>query len=150
MGTANVIIDEVKELLDKERFGVLASYMDAQPYSNLMAFLPCDEHESIIFFTSRTTRKYGNLKKHPQCSMFIDNRRNKACDYMEARGLCICGEATEICPCEETTKLAKLFLKRHPILENFVKVPSTAFFKMKINSYYFVENFQEVTEIHLD
>jgi hypothetical protein len=57
--------------------------------------------------------------------------------------------AYELEPGRETDKIIKLYLKKHPAMEEFVNSPTTAIFELKVNTYYFVENFQEVTEIHL-
>ena len=142
--------NSIKKLIDEQMFAVLSSYMDEQPYSNLMAFMPCDNYSSLVFITARTTRKYSNLKKHSKCSMFIDNRRNKSYDCLDAKGVNAAGEAYELEPGKEKNEIIEMYLKRHPALEDFVKSPSVAIFKLKVNTYYFVENFQEVTEAHLD
>jgi uncharacterized pyridoxamine 5'-phosphate oxidase family protein len=124
--------------------------MDKQPYSDIMAFMPYDNYRSIIFITARTTRKYSNLKNHPECSMFIDDRRNKTSDCLKAHGVNASGKACELKPGLESAQIAQMFLKRHPALEDFIKSPTVAIFKLAVDTYYFVENFQEVTEIHLD
>lgn len=146
----NRVPDSIKKLIDEQIFAVLSSYMDEQPYSNLMAFIPYDNYKSLVFITARTTRKYLNLKKHPKSSMFIDNRRNKSSDCLDAKGVNAAGEAYELEPGKERDKIIEVYLKRHPVLEDFIKSPTVAIFKLKVNTYYFVENFQEVTEVHLD
>ena len=145
-----LLIPAVKELLDSQIFGILSSYMNEQPYSNLMAFIPYDNYKSLIFVTARTTRKYFNLKKHPEASMFIDNRRNKSSDCLNAKGVSACGKVYELTPSDETDKIIEHYLNIHPALESFIQSPTVAIFKLKVNTYYFVENFQEVTEIHID
>jgi nitroimidazol reductase NimA-like FMN-containing flavoprotein (pyridoxamine 5'-phosphate oxidase superfamily) len=149
MSGDSIFMTAIKELIDNERFGVLGSYMEGQPYSNLVAFMPYNDYHSLIFVTPRTTRKYVNLKKHPSSSMLIDSRQGKLADYLDARGVSACGVAYELEPGRETDKIIKLYLKKHPAMEEFVNSPTTAIFELKVNTYYFVENFQEVTEIHL-
>ena len=144
------VLKNIKELLDKQIFTVLCSLMDNQPYSDIMGFMPYDDYHSLIFITARSTRKYSNLKAHPECSMFIDNRRNKTSDCLDAQGVNASGKAYELKPGEESGRIAQMFLKRHPALEDFIKSPTVAIFKLEVSTYYFVENFQEVTEIHLD
>ncbi len=150
MSDNSSLMNVVKTLINNEKFGVLCSYMDGQPYSNIVAFMSCNDYHSLIFATPRTTRKYINLKKHPKSSIFVDSRKNKSSDYIEAKGLSACGKAYELEPDGETGKIIKLYLKRHPALENFVKSPTVAVFELKVDTYYFVENFQKVTEIHLN
>ena len=115
-----------------------------------MAFMPYNDYHNLIFVSARTTRKYFNLKKHPESSMFIDNRQNKSSDCLDAKGVSAAGKAYELKPGKETDKIIKMYLKRHPALEDFIKSPTVAIFKLKVNTYYFVENFQEVTETHLN
>ncbi|QSH41438.1 pyridoxamine 5'-phosphate oxidase family protein [Lentisphaerota bacterium ZTH] len=140
---------EVLQLLDEANFGVLATIMEAQPYANIVAFLACDNGQKIIFATPRTTRKYVNLKRSPRASILIDNRGNQPDDYMTTKGVNALGQAEEVTQEAELKKYRKAFLKRHPMVRDFCNSPTTAFFELRVDTYYFVESFQEVTEIHM-
>ncbi len=144
-----LITPSIKELIESQLFGVLGSCIKEQPYLNLMAFIPYDNYKSLIFATSRKTLKYLNLKEHPESSIFIDNQRNQSADIFKAKNICACGKSYELGPGDEYDKIIKLYLKHHPAMENFIKSPDIAIFRLKISTYYFVENFQEVTEIQI-
>ncbi|MDA3798193.1 MAG: pyridoxamine 5'-phosphate oxidase family protein [Kiritimatiellae bacterium] len=144
-----LITPSLKELIDSQLFGILSSCMKEYPYLNLMAFIPYDNYKSLIFATARETLKYCNLKEHPECSIFIDNQRNQSTDSFEAKGVSACGKAYELITGNEYNKITKLYLKRHPAMANFIKSPTIAVFKMQIDTYSFVENFENVTKIHI-
>ena len=147
----NVLVPlSISKLIDSQYFCVLGSIMDRIPYSNLMAFIPWQNYRYLIFATARNTRKYHNLLKNPACSVFIDNRRNEIPDCLEAKGICACGDALEMANGTEKDDVIKNYIQRHPTLTSFVKSPSVALFQMKVETYYFVENFQEVIEVHFD
>ncbi|MDD5727049.1 MAG: pyridoxamine 5'-phosphate oxidase family protein [Victivallales bacterium] len=140
----------IRKLIDSQHFGILASIMDSAPYSNLMAFVPRNNYHRLIFATSRDTRKYNNLIQTPQCSLFIDSRGNEAPAALEAQGVCACGRAFEIPPGRNRNSVIASYSKRHPALSAFIKSPNVTAFELQVDCYYFVENFQEVTEIHLN
>lgn len=147
---SSIFMKKVKELFDQQQVGVLGSSMDGMPYLNLVAFIPYRDYHSLIFVTSRTTRKYGNLLSASSASMMIDNRQEKKSGTLEARGVTVCGTAHELEPGSELNEIIDLYIKKHPALEQFVKAPTTAIFELRISTCYYVENFQEVTEIHLE
>ncbi|MCP3967001.1 MAG: pyridoxamine 5'-phosphate oxidase family protein [Lentisphaerae bacterium] len=140
---------EVIELVKSANFGVLATMMVGQPYANIVAFLVIDEGRNIIFATPHTTRKYVNLKKSPLASLLIDNRDNKPDDFMTTKGVNALGHALEVTDGAKLEKYRSAFIKRHPLVRDFSNSPTTAFFEMQVDTYFFVENFQEVTEIHM-
>jgi nitroimidazol reductase NimA-like FMN-containing flavoprotein (pyridoxamine 5'-phosphate oxidase superfamily) len=142
-------VGKIRELFDRQKVGVLGSNMDGMPYLNLVAFIPYRDYRSLIFVTSKSTRKYANLLSEPSASMMIDNRQDKT-TTLEARGVTVCGAALELAPGAEVDEIIALYLKRHPALESFIKSPTIAIFELKISTCYYVENFQEVTEIHFE
>lgn len=139
---------KIKKLLDEAFSSVLATQMDDQPYANLVAILPYQECRSIIFATPRTTKKYANLKKQPKASILADNRLNNASDFADSNCCTACGQASEIINETELQEVRPTFIARHPMLKDFINNPDTAIFVLKVKVYYFVENFQEVIEVH--
>lgn len=139
---------KIKKLLNGACSGVLATQMKDQPYANLVAILPYQECRSIIFATPRATKKYANLKKHPKASILVDNRMNNASDFAVSNCCTACGQASEINNGAELQEVRAAFIARHPALKDFINNPDTAIFALKVTVYYFVENFQEVIEVH--
>jgi hypothetical protein len=50
----------------------------------------------------------------------------------------------------ERERLIRPYLEKHPCLEDFVKSPTSAIIRVQPESFYLVENFQQVTELHIN
>jgi hypothetical protein len=59
------------------------------------------------------------------------------------------GKAEEVDPNEKELYL-QLFLEKHPHLKEFVSAPSCALLRIKIDTYYLVNRFQRVFELHIE
>lgn len=136
------------DLFASTRLAVLATLMEQQPYTNLVAFASSDDLRHLVFATTRPTRKFNNLSTRPLVSLLIDNRSNNPSDFREAIAVCATGRAREAGPslCES---MRDLYLRKHPYLEEFVSSPSCVFMVVEVDVYYMVRRFQNVTEFHL-
>ena len=137
---------ELKELLESQPLGVLATQNRGQPYTSLVAFASSDELRSLFFATTRSTRKYVNLSGDSRVAMLVDNRYNKASDFRWAKAVTAVGKAEELEPQRSKKRLA-IYLAKHPHLEDFVSSPSCAFLRIQVSTYYLVTRFQNVMEI---
>jgi len=90
---------------------------------------------------------YANIISNSNVSMFIDNRLNKAADFRKAIGVTALGSVRQITK-NKTSKMMKLYRNKHPQLESFLASPSCALICIYVKSFYIVERFQNVTEIH--
>jgi hypothetical protein len=138
---------ELSALLSEQKFGVLATLGKAYPYQNIVAFAAPDIAR-IFFATGRSTSKYGNLKRRPRATLFIDNRGNREGDLHDATGMTALGDAGELRG-PARAKAAEHFLRRHPYLDDFVASPDCALFDLRVRSYYIVRHFQDVREVRL-
>ena len=136
----------IRKLLESQRLAVLSTQGKEQPYSNLVAFGVTPDLQKLIFATTRATRKYANLLKHPQVSMLIDNRTNETADFAEASAVTVLGRAIEVQGDERSHHL-NIYLAKHPYLGDFVTSPNCALFVVKVERYIMVTRFQEVREI---
>jgi nitroimidazol reductase NimA-like FMN-containing flavoprotein (pyridoxamine 5'-phosphate oxidase superfamily) len=136
----------VRELLESQRLAVLSTQGQIQPYSNLVAFAATPDLKYLIFATTRATRKYANLLNHAQVSILIDNRTNETADFAEAAAVTVLGRASEVHGDERSQNL-KIYLNRHPYLEDFVTSPNYALFSVKVERYITVTRFQDIREI---
>jgi nitroimidazol reductase NimA-like FMN-containing flavoprotein (pyridoxamine 5'-phosphate oxidase superfamily) len=136
----------IRELLESQRLAVLSTQGKEQPYSNLVAFAVTPDLQYLIFATTRATRKYDNLSKHPLVSLLMDNRTNETTDFAEAAAVTVLGRASEV-QGDERSQLSKTYLNRHPYLESFVTSPNCALFAVKVERYIMVTRFQDVREI---
>lgn len=138
----------VRELMATQPLAVLATHSEAGPYASLVAFAATDDLRSLLFATTRATRKFANLQADPRVAFLVDNRSNDAADFRDAVAATIRGRAEEVADAEREGLLA-LYLGKHPHLRDFVDSPTCAFLKVHVASYSVVTRFQEVMELHI-
>lgn len=138
-------IEIIKNLFDSEKFGVLSTQKDGQPYASLLAFASADDLKKLFFLTPANTRKYENLTANPKVAMLVTNSRNQAENLYDAVAVTAVGTAF---PAEDDEKddLLDIFLKRHPALKDFASDPATAHIIVSVESYFTVSRFQNVSE----
>ena len=148
MKTNLLLSDKLKNLFDSQKLGVLATQQKKNPYTSLVAFACSDDMKQIVFATSKATRKFANIISNPSVSFFIDNRSNRAIDFRKAIGVTALGAVRQITK-NKNSKLIKLYLSKNPQLDSFIASRSCAFLCIDVKSFYIVERFQNVTEVHL-
>jgi heme iron utilization protein len=133
------------DLFSSQKLGVLGTHQAGQPYGSLVAFAATPDLKSLVFATTRATRKFANLRSDPRVSMVLDNRSNRVADFRKAVAATVLGRAKET-KGEERKKLAKMYLAKHPHLKEFVSSPTCALVKIRVEVYYLVWRFQNVFE----
>ncbi len=58
------------------------------------------------------------------------------------------GEAEEV-EGEEKDNVSKIYLAKHPHLDDFISSPSCALLKIRVERYYVATRFQNVIEVHV-
>jgi nitroimidazol reductase NimA-like FMN-containing flavoprotein (pyridoxamine 5'-phosphate oxidase superfamily) len=133
------------ELFSSQKLAVLGTHQRGQPYGSLVAFAATPDLKSIVFATTRATRKFANLQADSRVSMVLDNRSNRVVDFRKAVAATALGRAKEVRG-KERKKLAKLYLAKHPHLKEFVSSPTCALVRIRVEIYYLVWRFQHVFE----
>ncbi len=136
----------VKELFESQKLAVLATHEHGQPYCSLVAFAATDDFEYMLFVTPRLSRKYENMMRDERVSMLVDSRSDEDADFQRAVAVTVTGRAEEISKTDEN-RFLRLYLARHPHLEQFVVSPDSALIKVTVESYIIVRRFKEVVEI---
>lgn len=139
-------LQQLRELLASQLFCVLATHGGGQPYANLVAFVATDDLSQLVFATSRGTRKYGNMRADPRVAMMVDSRSNRQSDIRDAVVATALGTVEEA-EGDDRARLVRLYLDKHPDLEEFVSSPQCALLVVKIDRYYLVSHFQNVVEL---
>ncbi len=80
--------------------------------------------------------------------MVVDNRSNREADFHRASAVTATGVVKET-EGSERDRLQKLYLAKHPYLKGFVSSPTCALLKVEVETYYVVNRFQNVTELHI-
>lgn len=125
--------DDIKALIQKRRYCVLATASENKPYCSLMAYTPSKDGTRLFMATHRNTRKFRNMKKNPVVSLLIDSR-----DLTEAQALTVEGEFEEIQNETEKKKILDMLLNDHPQLNDFVDHPDAAFICINASSLVFL------------
>ena len=147
MDKSHDIQKRLRELFDSQQLAVLATHRSGQPYASLVAFYATEDLKHIFFVTPRTTRKFENLQADPRVSVLVNSSTNQTADFHRAVSVTIVGNASEVAGTEQQP-IMEQYLKKHPHLEDFVRSPSCALVRVSVKSYFMVQNFQHVLELH--
>lgn len=137
----------VRKMHENQRLGVLVSRRGIYPYPTLVAFYNSPDLSTIICATSVNTRKYENITKNPHISFMINNAQNAPDDVsvssvITAFGIATCSERDE-----DINDIISNLEKKHPVLLDFFRAPSTRFILMHVERYQIVSQFQNVQEL---
>ena len=149
METSVEIQNRLRNLCESQKLAVVSTQSDGQPYASLVAFVASDDLRHIFFVTARTTRKFANLTSDSRVAVLINSSANAESDFHDAVSITVTGMAEEIMDPDRRNVL-KLYLSKHPYLEDFAKSPSCAVIRVAAKSYYMVQNFQKVMEFHIN
>jgi heme iron utilization protein len=149
MSEENDVSRQVRALLENQRLAVLSTRNAEQPYSNLICFVASGDLRHILFATTRSTRKYANLKSEARVSLLVDNRSGDPADTFRALAVTVLGVARELKEGTEAEEARAAYTARHPHLEEFVSSPSTALLRLDVERYILVRRFQDVTELRV-
>lgn len=139
---------DLRELFTAQPLAVLSTQNEGQPYASLVAFATSEDLKALFFATTRATRKYANLSSDPRVAMLVDSRSNEVSDFRWAMAVTATGRAEEV-EGQEKEKVLRIYLAKHPHLDDFVSSPSCALFKIRVERYYVATRFQNVTEVHV-
>jgi nitroimidazol reductase NimA-like FMN-containing flavoprotein (pyridoxamine 5'-phosphate oxidase superfamily) len=136
----------VRNLLASQRFAVLATESEGQPYSNLVAFAEADNLRSLLFVTGRDTKKYSNTIASKRVAVLVDNRTNQPSDLDKAVAVTALGTIEEVST-DYRGYLSAIYLSKHPQLEDFLRKPSNALMRVAVTDY-IVASFESVRHLH--
>jgi len=141
-------IQTLRDLLHTQPLGVLSTHDRRGPHASLVAFAASEDLREILFATPRTTRKYAHLASDGRGVLLVDNRANTPADFHRAVTVAARGNVDEIPHREKEAHLGP-YLARHPHLSDFVRAPSCALMRLRVEGYTVVRRFQEVTEVRV-
>lgn len=127
------MLEQMKALLRRQDSCVLATVDGERPHCSLMAYVPDDSGEHIFLITSRGTRKYHNIRRHPRVSLLIDTRGEKKCTATQA--LTITGHCKVLQLADEISDVKATFAQRHTLLQDFLQKDDLAVVCVTIESF---------------
>ncbi len=137
----------VKRLLASQRFAVIATQSEGQPYSSLVAFAEADNLRSLLFVTNRHTKKYSNTITSKKVAVLVDSRTNRASDLNKAIAVTALGTIEEVTT-DNKDYLSGIYLSKHPQLEDFLHKPSNALMRVDVTDY-IVASFESVRHLRI-
>lgn len=140
--------EKIRRLLQNQKLAVLGTQEEGRPYANLVAFVATEDLKHIILATAKYTRKYANLKANPHVSLLIDNRDNMASDFHRGMAVTALGAAEEL-KGKERAGCLKQYRDHHPYLDEFLASPSLSLFRVTVENYYLVTEFQNVVNLKM-
>ena len=133
----------LRDLFAAQRYAVLGTQGADRVSLNLMAVAITGDLRFLVLATERATPKYDNLRNEPRVSLLVDNRANQSADTRTALALTVDGLAEEVSG-PEREDLAQLLLSRHPQLGAFVRSPTCALFRVRVQRYELVRGLYDV------
>lgn len=134
MNTPDGSHDLLKEIVETQRFAVLSTLSNHQPYSSLVAFTVSHDFRHLSFATNRRTRKYNNILENNKVALLIDNSSNNQTDFAQALAVTALGTASEIVD-ESSNPIVKSYLQKHQVLTEFVNRQDTAIIDVRVTDY---------------
>lgn len=127
-----------------EPFAVLATQGADIPYTSLVAYALTPDLKGLIFCTPKETRKYKNIVGSGHVSLLIDSR-SVGKSLMETEAITVLGLARPMRKSFHRDETARVFLRKHPDFEQFIKAPTTALILVKIARCIHVDKFQAIS-----
>ncbi|VEN74340.1 Pyridoxamine 5'-phosphate oxidase [Candidatus Desulfarcum epimagneticum] len=140
---------QIRDLFDSQTLSVLSTQDQGRPYASLMAFAATPDLRRMIFITSASTRKYGNLVSSPDVAMLVTDSRNRPDDIYSAISVTATGAASTLSG-KERRALVDLYLKKCPHMKDFARSPNAAAVCVDVETYILVARFQNVVEIRME
>ena len=124
----------LKKMVETQRFAVLSTLSNHQPYSSLVAFAASADFRHLSFATNRHTRKYSNILENNRVALLINNSSNNQTDFTQALAVTALGTASEIID-ESRNTITKTYLQKHQVLTEFVNRQDTAIIDVLVTDY---------------
>jgi uncharacterized pyridoxamine 5'-phosphate oxidase family protein len=148
MNTPSETKELLRQIVGAQRFAVLATLSNQQPYSNLVAFAVSDDLRHILFATNRDTQKYRNILSNNKITLLIDNRSNSQSDFTRALAITVIGIAGELTG-ERRGDLVQSYLNKHTSLKEFLQRPDVAIIRVLVTDY-ILARFDGAERIRID
>ena len=142
------ITKTVQRLFAKQRLACLATSKSKKPHTSLVAFAATEDLKTILFATTKSSKKYAYLKANHRVSMLIDDRTNRIADFKEGTAVTVIGRAEEL-ELDRENRYLKLYVKQHPYLKEFVESEHSSLFRIEVENYRVVTRFQQVDELRM-
>jgi heme iron utilization protein len=131
---------------DSEPFAVLATEGREGPYVSLVACAFAEDGTTLLVATPRKSRKFRNLVINREVAVLIDRRPGKSQEALtDGEALSLTGAAVPVRRGEDRwEELCRVYLDKHPGLEEFLRSKSTALVAITVEEAVCVSRFEEL------
>jgi hypothetical protein len=107
------VLERLSSLNKDQLHTILATALDGQPYTSVIAYALTPDTKGIVFATPGKTWKDISILKNSRGSLLIDTRSNTERDYMGAESLTILGNAMSVRKGGKWSELAGALIQIH-------------------------------------
>ncbi|MFN3534539.1 MAG: pyridoxamine 5'-phosphate oxidase family protein [Desulfatiglandales bacterium] len=132
------IRENIRRILEQNRFAVLATQLRGQPHASLIAFTPLEGITFLGFATYRNTLKYQSIQEDGRVAILIEDRGKEPGPLDRRMVLTAIGEAIKTSK-EALEAHIRRHLARHPDLEGFLSSQDCEFVVVSVNAYQLVK-----------
>ena len=127
------MINKMRSLLRRKSSCVLATTDGDTPHCSLMAYITSEVADRMFLITPRNTRKYRNIKHHPNVSLLIDTRGEQ--ERINTQALTLTGTCYTLDDHEEASIVKEAFSRHHPHLRDFIFNENVAILCIEFDSF---------------
>jgi len=125
------MLEKIKALILRKDSCVLATTDGETPHCSLMAYVPGNTGERLFLVTSRASRKYQNIRRHPRVSLLIDTRGEQQRELTQA--LTLTGTCNILQDAAEIAQVIASFARQHPQLDDFIRKDEMAVMSVQVD-----------------
>ncbi|MBN1462970.1 MAG: pyridoxamine 5'-phosphate oxidase family protein [Paludibacteraceae bacterium] len=137
------IQDFVRQVLNTNHFGVLATESENKPHACFIAITASDNLGQIFFATFRNTRKYTNLIQNENVCMLFEYRKENNLNQQDSTILTTFGKAKEL-DLANSEAIVQGHLLQHPDLTSFLAATDCALFELSVDAYQVVLGVEDI------
>ena len=146
----NSDINDVKKLLSRQLYGILATTGEATPHMNLVAFCLLENMKTLLFISPEKSAKIDNIKQNPGIALMVDNRANTYDDIETVTSVTIYGRAVIPEKTEDISHWLEIYTRKLPHMKNFATDKSNITVKVDIDSIHIVRDLHNVTVLDIN
>jgi len=146
----NSLTNDVKNLLSRQLYGILATSGKTYPHMNLIAFCALEDLKTVVFFSPENSEKIDNIKHNPGIALFADNRTNTREDITTVTSVTIYGNAILPGKSEKAAAWIERYIEKLPHMKSFASLETNILVKVDIDTIHVVRDLFEVTVINPD
>lgn len=140
---------QILKILKNQRFGIFTSVRGNIPHPTLVAFINSEDLSKIFFATTKKSRKFRNLIENPNVVLFWNTQTNKPDDVRSSVTLTGIGHASPLNDSAEQRRVKKIYITKHPYMQDFVNEEETALISVQIEKYELLSDFEKVKKYRI-